>query len=53
MRPRVAAPLSGQGLVEYALIILFISLVAIVGLEVLGTSVNAFFQSVADAFPGG
>lgn len=37
----------GQGLVEYALIIALIAIVAIVGLGVAGTKVNAMFNNIA------
>ena len=40
----------GQGLIEYALIILLISIVVIVVLGLLGTEVNNVFQQIVDAF---
>jgi len=40
----------GQGLVEYALIILLIAVVVIVVLVVLGDEVSAIFQSIIDVF---
>ena len=39
----------GQGLVEYALILVFVSVVSIVVLTTLGHSVSSVFQSVVDA----
>jgi pilus assembly protein Flp/PilA len=39
----------GQGLVEYALIIVLVSIVAMVALTLLGTSVNSVFQFINDA----
>ncbi len=41
MRPR-----EGQGLVEYALIIMLVSIVVIVALTALGTGVNAVFEEI-------
>lgn len=43
----------GQGLIEYALIILLISIVVIVVLGLLGTEVTGVFQSIVDTFRGG
>ena len=40
----------GQGLIEYALIILLISIVVIVVLGLLGTELNTVFQQILDAF---
>ena len=37
----------GQGLVEYALIILLVAVITVAGLTLLGTSVNSLFASVA------
>lgn len=37
----------GQGLVEYALIIVFVALVAIAGLTLLGGNINTMFNSLA------
>ena len=42
----------GQGLVEYALILLLISVVVIVLLTLLGTQVNNVFQQITDALGG-
>lgn len=39
----------GQGLAEYALILVLVSIAAIVALTALGTSVNAVLSSVAAA----
>lgn len=41
----------GQGLVEYALILVFISIAAIAVLIVLGPQVAGVFQAVSDAMP--
>ena len=41
----------GQGLVEYALIILLIALVLIAVLGLLGTQLSGVFEQVADSFP--
>ena len=40
----------GQGLVEYALIILLVSIVVIVVLVLLGDEITAVFQSIIDVF---
>jgi Flp pilus assembly pilin Flp len=40
----------GQTYVEYALLITFIALVALVAVKVLGTSISSLFSSVAAAF---
>ena len=37
----------GQDLVEYAMLLAFIALIAIGGVQVLGTTVNLFFDNVA------
>ncbi|MDP8908668.1 MAG: Flp family type IVb pilin [Chloroflexota bacterium] len=42
---------SGQGLVEYALMILFVSIVSILALTVLGTTISGLIDSVGAAFP--
>lgn len=42
----------GQGLVEYALILLLIALVAVAILGVLGTQVSAAISQVTTGFPG-
>jgi pilus assembly protein Flp/PilA len=39
----------GQGLVEYSLILLLVSIVSIVILTTLGTSISEVFQSVVNA----
>jgi pilus assembly protein Flp/PilA len=41
----------GQGLVEYALIILLIALIVIAVVGLLGTQLSVVFQQVADSFP--
>lgn len=40
---------SGQGLVEYALIIVLVSIVAIVTLGLLGTTVSGVFTTITNA----
>lgn len=42
----------GQGLVEYALIIVLVSIVVIVALGLLGTQVNTVFQNIATTLGG-
>lgn len=42
---------SGQGLVEYALMILLVAIVSIGALTLLGTSVSDLLGSVGGAFP--
>lgn len=44
-----AAKEKGQGLVEYALILVLIAIVVIVVLGLLGTQVNLVFQKITDA----
>ena len=39
----------GQDLVEYAMLLAFIALIAIAGVKTLGTTVNTFFSNVATA----
>ncbi len=39
----------GQGLVEYALILVLIAIVVIVVLTILGNSVSAIFSTISDA----
>ena len=41
----------GQGLVEYALILLLVSLAIVLLLTALGTDIRGLFESVRDAFP--
>lgn len=41
----------GQGLVEYALIILFIAIVVIAVLALFGTQVSSLFEEVTTNFP--
>jgi len=43
----------GQDLVEYAMLLAFIALIAIVGVKKLGTTVNSFFSNVATALTAG
>ena len=42
----------GQGLVEYALILVFIAIVVIAVLELLGPGVAAIYQQILDALQG-
>lgn len=46
-----AADETGQGLMEYALILAFVAALSLGVLTVLGTSVNTLIQSVANVFP--
>jgi len=39
----------GQGLVEYALILVLISIVCLVALGAIGTNANAVYESIRDA----
>ena len=39
----------GQDLVEYAMLLAFIALIAIVGVKALGVKVDSFFSNVATA----
>jgi len=39
----------GQGLVEYALILVLVSIVVIVVLAILGPSINNIFRNIIDA----
>jgi Flp pilus assembly pilin Flp len=41
----------GQGLVEYAFIILLVSVVVVGGLTLFGSSLNSLFTMVASNFP--
>jgi len=44
----------GQGLVEYALILVLVSIVVIIALGIIGTNVNTIFQDIGNALtPGG
>lgn len=38
----------GQGLIEYALIVVLISIVCIIALTAIGTGANSVFQKIAD-----
>jgi Flp pilus assembly pilin Flp len=41
-----------QGLVEYGLILVLVSIAAIVIMQVLGTSVTSLYSKASTAFPG-
>jgi pilus assembly protein Flp/PilA len=43
----------GQDLVEYAMLLAFIALIAIAGVQFLGNTVNSFFTTVGSALVGG
>jgi len=42
----------GQGLVEYALILLFVALVAIGALSLFGSAANGLYGAIVAAWPG-
>ncbi|MBS4021939.1 MAG: Flp family type IVb pilin [Dethiobacter sp.] len=44
---------SGQGMVEYALILAFVAMVALLGLQHVGTVVQALLNKGVDAFSSG
>ncbi len=41
---------SGQGLVEYALILVLVSIVVVVALAVFGTAIGNLFTQIVDGF---
>ena len=41
----------GQDLVEYAMLIALIAIVAVVGVRVLGTAVNTFYNGISGRIP--
>ena len=43
----------GQDLVEYAMLLAFIALIAIAGVQFLGSTVNSFFSNVGNALVSG
>lgn len=43
----------GQDLVEYAMLLAFIALIAIAGVRTLGSTVNRFFSNVATSLNAG
>ena len=43
----------GQDLVEYAMLLAFIALIAIAGVQELGNTVNEFFTNVSETLVGG
>jgi pilus assembly protein Flp/PilA len=51
MLERVLEDESGQGLVEYAMIILLVSIVVILALTAMGTTVSELLESVSGSFP--
>lgn len=53
MRPAIRrAALAGQGLVEYALIILLVAIALVAALGTFGSALNTFYQTAAGVFPG-
>ncbi len=42
----------GQGLVEYALILVLIAIVVLVALSAMGTNINTIFEEIGDALTG-
>lgn len=44
--------LAGQGLVEYALLLLFVAIALVGALGLLGGALADFYQSAANAIPG-
>ena len=42
-----------QDLVEYAMLLAFIALIAIAGVQFLGNTINTFFSNVGNALVGG
>ncbi|HVB66029.1 MAG TPA: Flp family type IVb pilin [Nitrolancea sp.] len=45
--PETKTKLEGQGMVEYALILVLVSIVAIITLRVVGTSISGIFSSIS------
>jgi Flp pilus assembly pilin Flp len=43
----IESKIKGQGLVEYAFLLLFIALVALVAVKLLGTSIKGLFTSIS------
>jgi len=41
----------GQGMVEYALLIVLLAIVVVFMIEVMGTAVSNMYTSIVDAFP--
>lgn len=41
----------GQGLVEYSLIILFIAILAIIGMALFGTALLAYYNQIVAVWP--
>ncbi len=41
---------SGQGLVEYALLLVLVSIVVVIGLTIFGTAVTSFLRQILDVF---
>ncbi len=44
---QITAPRKGQGLVEYALILVLVAIVVIAGLTLLGGNINSFYSNIA------
>ena len=53
IQDQVDTELEGQGLVEYAMIILLVALVCIATLRIFGTQVSAMFAKVAGLIAAG
>jgi pilus assembly protein Flp/PilA len=41
----------GQGMVEYALLIVLLAIVVVVMIQVMGTSVSIMYSNIVSAFP--
>jgi pilus assembly protein Flp/PilA len=52
MIARLVRDEQGQDLIEYALLATFVALVAIVGAQALGTSLNTWYDTVSDNVDG-
>jgi len=42
----------GQGMVEYALLIVLLAIVVVFMIEVMGTAVSNMYSNIVQAFPG-
>ncbi len=47
IKAKLAAPVQGQGMVEYGLIIVAVALVAIVGLGLAGDAISGLFNDIS------